>query len=65
MLTSLIKITPAAHRRGANQMRQQLSFCPHFRRGNAILILIVAVFPSRSPRYTPSSDHDPSAARSR
>src|SRR5438128_2068758 len=28
MLTSLIDITPAAYRRGANQMRQQLRACP-------------------------------------
>jgi hypothetical protein len=35
MLTSLIDITPAAYRRGANQMRQQLSVGEHFWRGNA------------------------------
>jgi hypothetical protein len=35
MLTSLIEITPAADRRGANQMRQQLSLGEHFWRGNA------------------------------
>jgi hypothetical protein len=35
MLTSLIEITPAAYRRGANQMRQQLSVGKHFWRGNA------------------------------
>jgi hypothetical protein len=35
MLTSLIEITPAAYRRGANQMRQQLSVGEHFWRGNA------------------------------
>ena len=42
MLTSLIDITPAAYRRGANQMRQQLSVGEHFWRGNAPLTLIVA-----------------------
>jgi hypothetical protein len=36
MLTSLIDITPAADRRGANQMRQQLSVGEHFWRGNAL-----------------------------
>ena len=35
MLTSLIDIAPAAHRRGADQMRQQLSVGEHFCRGNA------------------------------
>jgi len=35
MLTSLIEITLAAYRRGANQMRQQLSVGEHFWRGNA------------------------------
>jgi hypothetical protein len=30
MLTSLIDITPAAYRRGANQMRQQLNVGEHF-----------------------------------
>src|SRR5712691_8918049 len=37
MLTSLIEITLAAYRRGANQMRQQLSVGEHFWRGNARL----------------------------
>src|SRR5438132_7717385 len=36
MLTSLIDITPAAYRRGANQMRQQLSVGEYFWRGNAL-----------------------------
>jgi hypothetical protein len=35
MLTRLIDTTPADHRRGANQMRQQLSIGEHFWRGNA------------------------------
>jgi hypothetical protein len=39
MLTSLIDIAPAAHRRGANQMRQPLSVGEHFRRGNANAVL--------------------------
>jgi hypothetical protein len=35
MLTSLIDITPAADRRGANQMTQQLGLGEHFWRSNA------------------------------
>jgi hypothetical protein len=37
MLTRLIEIIPAAHQRGANQMRQRLSVREHFCRGNAAL----------------------------
>jgi hypothetical protein len=37
MLTSLIDIAPAAYRRGANQMRQQLSVGEHFWRGNTLV----------------------------
>jgi hypothetical protein len=36
MLTSLIDIAPAAHRRGADQMMQQLSVGEHFWPGNAL-----------------------------
>jgi hypothetical protein len=49
MLTSLIDITPAADRRGANQMRQQLSVGEHFWRGNALVGDIIPDSGATSP----------------
>src|SRR3954465_6575246 len=45
MLTRLIAISPTPSRPGAFQMRQQLNIREHFWRGNAALILIVALHP--------------------